>query len=152
MIPKVIHYCWFGGNPKSELILKCMDSWREFCPDYEIIEWNESNFNVEDIPYTAAAYADRKWAFVSDYARLYAVCEYGGVYLDTDVLLHSNIDELLKYDCWLSSDDVRYMATGLGFGAVKGHPLIKAMMESCKQKSIAEMKKVPQNLRDRKRV
>lgn len=124
MIPKVIHYCWFGGNPKSEIIQKCIDSWREFCPDYEIIEWNESNFDVNCIQYTADAYADQKWAFVSDYARLKVIYENGGIYLDTDVLLHNSLDELLQYNCWLASDDVRYIATGLGFGAKKHNEII----------------------------
>ena len=82
-IPKVIHYCWFGGKEKPPLVKKCIESWHQYCPDYEIKEWNETNFDVDCIPYVAAAYADKKWAFVSDYARLYLVYEYGGVYLDT---------------------------------------------------------------------
>lgn len=130
MIPKVIHYCWFGGNPKSEIIEKCIASWREFCPDYELIEWNESNFDVNCIQYVVDAYAAKKWAFVSDYARLNIVYNHGGVYLDTDVLLHGSIDELLEYGCWLASDDVRYIATGLGFGAEAKHPLIKEIMDA----------------------
>ena len=130
MIPKIIHYCWFGHNPKSEIILKCIQSWKKNCPDFEIIEWNEKNFNVKMIPYVKAAYEDKKWAFVSDYARLYAVYMCGGVYLDTDVFLHNSIDELLKYKCWLASDDVRYIATGLGFGAEKGNMTIKAIMDA----------------------
>lgn len=77
-----------------------------------------------------AAYEDKKWAFVSDYARLYVVFNQGGIYLDTDVLLHSAIDELLVHSCWFASDDVRYIATGLGFGAEKGHWLIKAIMDA----------------------
>lgn len=130
MIPKVIHYCWFGGNPKPELIQKCIASWRKYCPDYQIIEWNENNFDINSIPYTAAAYADKKWAFVSDYARLKIVFQLGGIYLDTDVLLHHCLDELLEYECWLASDDVRYINTGLGFGATPGHPLIKAVKDA----------------------
>lgn len=77
MIPKTIHYCWFGGNPKPELVCRCIDSWRRFCPDYEIIEWNENNFDVNCIPYVRDAYAAKKWAFVSDYARLKVVFERG---------------------------------------------------------------------------
>lgn len=133
MIPKVIHYCWFGKNEKPELIKKCIESWKEYCPDYEIIEWNESNFDVNCIPYVQDAYAAKKWAFVSDYARLFVVYHYGGIYLDTDVLLHRNLDELLVYDCWLASDDVRYLATGLGFGAVRQYPLIGAVMDAYKE-------------------
>lgn len=129
-IPKVIHYCWFGGNPKSDIIKKCINSWKEFCPDYEIIEWNETNFDVNRIKYTADAYSEKKWAFVSDYARLQVVYENGGIYLDTDVLLHSSLDELLEYKCWLASDDVRYIATGLGFGAEKHNKLIKVIADA----------------------
>lgn len=132
MIPKVIHYCWFGRNKKSELIEKCIASWREYCPDYEIIEWNEKNFDVGCLPYIKAAYADKKWAFVSDYARLAIIYERGGIYLDTDVLLHKSLDDLLMYNCWLASDDVRYLATGLGFGAVSQHPVIGAAMAAYK--------------------
>ncbi len=131
MIPKIIHYCWFGHNPKPELIEKCIASWREHCPDYEIIEWNEDNFDVNQIAYTEKAYADRKWAFVSDYARLKIICDHGGIYLDTDVLLKNRkIDALRQYKCWLASDDVRYVSTGLGFGAEAGHPLIKALLDA----------------------
>ncbi len=129
MIPNTIHYCWFGGNPKSDLILRCIDSWKKYCPDYEIIEWNESNFDVNIISYVKDAYSAKKWAFVSDYARLWIIYTQGGIYLDTDVLLHNTLDELLSHNCWLASDDVRYVATGLGFGAQKGHPLIKAIMD-----------------------
>lgn len=130
MIPKIIHYCWFGGNPKPDLIKQCIDSWKKYCPDYQLIEWNESNFDINCNPYVKAAYEDKKWAFVSDYARLYIVYNQGGVYLDTDVLLHNGIDELLKNSCWMASDDVRYISTGLGFGAEKGNWLIKAIMEA----------------------
>ena len=130
MIPKVIHYCWFGQNPKSDIIQKCIESWKAYCSDYEIIEWNETNFDVNCNAYAKAAYEDKKWAFVSDYARLYIIYNEGGVYLDTDVLLHNSIDELLEYKCWLASDDVRYIATGLGFGAEKGNDLIRNIMEA----------------------
>lgn len=129
MIPKRIHYCWFGGNPKSELIQKCIDSWYKYCPDYEIVEWNETNFDVNQLIYTRDAYKEKKWAFVSDYARLWCVYN-GGVYFDTDVLLHNRIDELLQYDCWIASDDVRYISTGLGFGAKKGNAIIKLLMDA----------------------
>ena len=85
MIPKVIHYCWFGGNPKNEVIEKCIDSWKRYCPDYKIIEWNESNYNIVKHPFMKKAYDAKKWAFVSDYARVDILNQYGGVYLDTDV-------------------------------------------------------------------
>lgn len=129
MIPKVIHYCWFGRNPKSEIIQKCIESWKEFCPDYEIIEWNEDNFDVNVIGYTRDAYADGRWAFVSDYARLWAVYHYGGIYMDTDVMLKKSLDELLKYECWFAQDDIRYVNTGLGFGAEKGNELLGMILK-----------------------
>lgn len=87
MIPKVIHYCWMGGNKKSSVIKKCIKSWKKYCPDYEIKEWNESNFDINICPYVREAYDKQKWAFVSDYVRHYIMNEYGGVYLDTDVKL-----------------------------------------------------------------
>ncbi len=78
MIPKIIHYCWFGGNKKSDIIEKCIESWKEYCPNYQIIEWNEKNFDVNCNSYVKDAYEAKKWAFVSDYARLYAVYKMGG--------------------------------------------------------------------------
>lgn len=131
MIPKTIHFCWFGRNPKPQLVQECINSWKTYCPDWEIKEWNEDNFDVNQIQYTADAYAAKKWAFVSDYARLALVYEYGGVYLDTDVLLKTHcLDEWRQYDCWLACDDPRGVATGLGFGAEKGNVVIGEMMRS----------------------
>lgn len=85
MIPKIIHYCWYGHNPKSKLILHCINSWKEYFPDYEIHEWNEENTNLEENQYIKTAYANKKWAFVSDYVRMKVLYEYGGIYFDTDV-------------------------------------------------------------------
>ncbi|MFQ8630465.1 MAG: glycosyltransferase family 32 protein [Intestinibacter bartlettii] len=129
MIEKKINYCWFGGNEKSEIIQKCIKSWQKYCPDYEIIEWNESNFDVNLCKYTKDAYKNKKWAFVSDVARLWVIYNNGGIYLDTDVELFSSLDELLKYDAWFASDDIKYVATGLGFGAKKDNMLVKKMLE-----------------------
>lgn len=98
MIPKIIHYCWFGGNPLPELVQKCIESWKQYCPDYEIIEWNESNFDVNYCNYVREAYTAGKWAFVSDVARLYALVNYGGIYMDTDVELLRPLDKLLEYE------------------------------------------------------
>jgi len=128
MIPKTIHYCWFGGNPKPELVLKCIESWKKFCPDYEIIEWNESNFDVNYIPYVRDAYAAKKWAFVSDYARLKIIFDRGGIYLDTDVELKRSFNDLLQYDAWFAQDDIRWINTGLGFGARAGNQLIQRIL------------------------
>lgn len=95
IIPKKIHYFWFGYNRKPAIIKKCIKSWRKYLPDYEIIEWNESNFDVNQCDYTKEAYSAKKWAYVSDYARFKVLYEYGGIYLDTDVEILRSIDELL---------------------------------------------------------
>ena len=95
MIPKVIHYCWFGGNPFPPIVKECMDSWTKHCPDYQIIEWNESNFDVFSCPYTKQAYEAKMWAFVSDYARIKILYEKGGIYMDTDVELLKNLEQHL---------------------------------------------------------
>lgn len=95
MIPKKIHYCWFGGNPLPEDAKKCIASWRKFMPDYEIIEWNESNFDVNAIPYTAQAYEAKKYAFVSDYARFKILYDHGGIYFDTDVEVIKPFDDIV---------------------------------------------------------
>lgn len=96
MIPKIIHYCWFGGNPLPELAQKCIASWKKFLPDYEIKEWNESNYDVRKIPYIEQAYNAKKYAFVSDYARFDILYQYGGIYFDTDVEVIKPFDEILK--------------------------------------------------------
>lgn len=128
MIPKKIHYCWFGGNPKPEIIEKCIASWHHFCPDWEIIEWNEENYDVNAISYMAEAYAAKKWAFVSDVARLDIVAKHGGVYLDTDVELLTPIEELLDSGAFYIFETERNIATGLGFGAEADHPTVRAML------------------------
>lgn len=128
MIPKTIHYCWFGGNPKPEIIEKCIASWHKFCPDWEIIEWNEENYDIHTLPYMAEAYAEKKWAFVSDVARLDVVAKHGGVYLDTDVELLTPIEELLDSGAFYIFETERNIATGLGFGAEADHPTVRAML------------------------
>lgn len=129
MIPKVIHYCWFGGNEKSKLIKKCMKSWKKYCLDFEIKEWNESNFDIEINDYVKEAYQQKKWAFVSDYARLWIIYNYGGIYLDTDVELIKKIDDLLENKAYFGSEDGQYINTGLGFGAEILNPIVKRMMD-----------------------
>ena len=132
MIPKKIHYCWFGGNPLPELAEKCIASWKKYCPDYEIIEWNESNYNVYKNVYMKEAYEAKKWAFVSDYARLDIVYRYGGVYLDTDVELLKKIDDLLNYPAFLATEKIGLVATGLIFGAEPKNESIWMMMNEYK--------------------
>lgn len=130
MIPKVIHYCWFGGNKKTKLIKKCIKSWKKYCPEYKIIEWNENNYNInQSCSYVREAYQEKKWAFVSDYVRLWVVYHYGGIYLDTDVELIKNIDCLLDHPAFFGFQDSKYIATGLGFGAEKGNSVIKCMLD-----------------------
>lgn len=129
MIPKIIHYCWFGGNEKSEMIKRCMASWRKFCPDYEIVEWNESNYDVTKQSFMKKAYEARKWAFVADYARVDILYRHGGVYLDTDVELISSLESLLKYEFYAGFESVHFVAFGLGFGSVKEHPVLKDILD-----------------------
>ncbi|MBR4887765.1 MAG: glycosyl transferase [Clostridia bacterium] len=128
MIPKKIHYCWFGRNPKPKLAEKCIASWRKYCPDYEIIEWNEDNFNLEYNAYTRYCYQNKKWAFLSDFVRLVVVAEHGGIYFDTDVELLKKPDDLLQHGAFYGFENDMYVNTGLGFGAEAGHPTILAMI------------------------
>ncbi|NSB32870.1 hypothetical protein BCD93_003828 [Clostridium saccharoperbutylacetonicum] len=101
MINKIIHYCWFGKGEKSELVKNCIKSWKYHLPDYEIIEWNEENYNINNNVYTKEAYKHKKWAFVSDYVRLYALYNHGGIYLDTDVEITKSLDSFLKYPAFM---------------------------------------------------
>lgn len=128
-IPKVIHYCWFGGGRMPDQYRRWMESWSRHCPDYEIIEWNEKNYDVRKNQYVRQAYEAGKWAFVSDYARVDIVYEHGGVYLDTDVELTRNIDEMLRNDAFCGFQDFQYVAYGLGFGAKRGNPIVGEIRE-----------------------
>ena len=128
-IPKVIHYCWFGRGERPQIIKDCMKSWKEKCPDYEIIEWNEDNFDVNYCQYTKDAYEAKKYAFVSDVARLWIIYHYGGTYLDTDVELKTSLDELSENYAWFASDTAIHVNTGMGFASVKGNKLIKAILD-----------------------
>ena len=130
MIPKTIHYCWFGRNPKPKLAEKCIKSWRKYCPDYEIIEWNEDNFDLSACPlYVRQAYEAKKWAFVTDYVRLMVVFDHGGIYMDTDVELKKPLDTLLGHQGYFGFEDGVHINTGLGFGAVKGLPILQEIMD-----------------------
>lgn len=97
MIPKKIHYCWFGGAEKPTLIRHCIKSWKKRLPDYEIKEWNESNFDVNMAPFCQEAYSARKYAFVADYCRIYVLATEGGIYMDTDIIILKGFDEFLSY-------------------------------------------------------
>lgn len=129
MIPKKIHYCWFGYGKKTKLVQKCIASWKKYCPDYEIIEWNETNFDVNKNAYTKMCYEQKKYAFLTDYIRLVVIAEYGGIYLDTDVELVRNIDKLLENRAYFGFETQRYINTGLGFGAEAGNRIVLDMLQ-----------------------
>lgn len=130
MIPKIIHYCWFGHNPKPKLAKKCIKSWKRKCRGYKIIEWNEDNFDLSECPlYVRQAYEAGKWAFVTDYVRLKVVYDHGGVYLDTDVELIKNIDYLLINHAYFGFEDGEHIATGLGFGAERNAQILKELLD-----------------------
>jgi len=129
VIPKVIHYCWFGRNPIPDRCKKWMDSWRKFCPDYEIREWNEDNYDVTQNAYMYEAYQKGKWAFVSDYARIDVVYKYGGIYLDTDVELVGSLDDLLYQPAFMGFSIDEAVNLGAGFGSVKGLSEIRALRD-----------------------
>ena len=124
-IPKTIHYCWFGRNPFPDKYKRNIESCKKYCPDYEIVEWNETNYDVKKNRFMRQAYEKRKWEYVSDYARKDIIFQYGGVYFDTDVEFIKPIDDLLFHDFFIGCDDVANIASGAGFGAVKGNALMK---------------------------
>lgn len=126
MIPKIIHYCWFGGKRKPKLVRDCIASWEKYLPEYQIIEWNEKNTDLSH-PFTAQACRLKKWAFVADYVRLDKIIEYGGIYLDTDMLLLKNLDIFLDNDCFFGAEDSEYVNAAL-FGAIPDSEFVK----SCK--------------------
>ena len=127
MIPKIIHYVWVGGNPKPKNIQRCMKTWTRHLQDYQIIEWNEDNFDIHENKYVEQAYQAKKWAFVSDYIRAKAVYEMGGIYMDTDVLVLDNLHDLLGNRAFVGFENKENPFTAV-FGAEKGHPLIKDML------------------------
>ena len=140
MIPKIIHYCWFGGSPLPEYAINCINSWKKYCPDYTIKEWNESNFDVNACVYIKQAYENKKWAFVSDYARFWILYNYGGIYLDTDVEIIKPIDSIVHngafmgYEAYcniefLNPGHEHLINPGLGMGARKGMEFYKKILD-----------------------
>ena len=130
MIPKKIHYCWFGGNPMPNIVKKCIKSWKKKCPDYEIVLWNEENFDINCNSFVKKAHEMKAWAFVSDYARLKIVYDNGGIYLDTDVEVLKNLDELLNNKAFFGVQQCeKQINTGLCFGAEKNNDIIKKMLD-----------------------
>lgn len=132
-IPKTIHYCWFGGKEKPNIVKRCMESWKEHLPDYQIVEWNETNFDININTYVKEAYTSGKYAFVSDYVRVHALYHYGGIYLDTDVEVLKSFNDLLHHPSFWGFEQENYIATST-IGAQKGNVLIKQFLESYKDK------------------
>lgn len=130
MIPKVIHYCWFSGNEMPDAFKKCIESWEKHCPDYEIKRWDESNYDTDKNPYMKEAYAQKKWGFVPDYARLDILYNHGGIYIDTDAELVRSLDELLYQPAFCGVEKWGNVNMGGCSGAVPGHPMIKKMLEA----------------------
>ncbi len=133
MIPKKIHYCWFGNCPKPEDVLECIDSWRKLCPDYEIVEWNESNFDIHINKYCEQAYSLKKWAFVSDVARLYALSTQGGIYMDIDVEVVRSFNDLLHHSAFFGFEGTQWVATST-MAAEAGNPVLEKFMDHYAQR------------------
>ncbi|ULL13909.1 glycosyl transferase [Paenibacillus sp. H1-7] len=127
-IPRIIHYCWFGRGDKPKIIKKCMKSWNKHVNGFQFMEWNEDNFDVSSIPYVKQAYEAGKYAFVSDYVRLYALYHYGGIYMDTDVEVLQSLDRFLDHEVFSGFEDEKHVPTGI-IGSVKGHGWIKSLMD-----------------------
>lgn len=129
MIPKKVHYCWFGNGPKGKKELKCIESWKKFCPDYEIIEWNETNVDLDMMPFVKEAYNAKKYAFVSDVVRLWVLINHGGIYFDTDVEVIKPFDCFLNHKGFIGFENSDYLNTGQCVGAEKGNEIIREMFE-----------------------
>lgn len=151
MIPKIIHYCWFGKGPLPDLAIKCIDSWKRFFPDYEIKRWDENNFDVLSIPYTAEAYYLKKYAYVSDYARYWILYNYGGLYFDTDVEVIKDMTDIVEKGAFMGmqsprpkdekekkSNSLSNIAPGLGLGANPGLGLYKEVLDYYKKQHFVD--------------
>ncbi len=133
MIPKKIHYCWFGRGEMPELAKNCIESWKRLCPDYEIVEWNEDNFDINGNTYVKEAYEARKFAFVSDYVRLYAIYTQGGIYMDTDVETKKNLDEFLKHKAFMGFENKTSIGTGI-IGCEKENSVVLRLLNGYSQR------------------
>lgn len=126
-IPKIIHYCWFGRGQMPGLAIKCISSWKKHLPDYKIILWNEDNFDINSNQFVKEAYEAKKYAFVTDYVRLYALNQYGGIYMDTDVEVIKSLDKFLVHNAFTGCENEHMCVTGT-MGAIKGHNWIKDLL------------------------
>lgn len=133
MIPKIIHYCWFGGKELPQSARQCVESWKRFFPDYEIKRWDESNFDVDAIPYTKEAYSAQKYAFVSDYARFCIIYNYGGIYMDTDVEVIKSLEDIIEKGNYFGVESKAEAGItvnpGLGFASEPGNEFLKKMID-----------------------
>lgn len=134
MIPKIIHYCWFGRKPLPQQVKDYIATWRKHCPDYKIKEWNEENFDINSTKWTKEAYAVKKYAFVSDYVRLYALYYEGGIYLDTDIEVLKTFDNLLNQDYFIGYEHYNVVGTGV-IASIKGGKFIKNFLDLYQTKS-----------------
>lgn len=137
-IEKKIHCCWFSGEAKPEGYRRCIESWKRVCPEYEIVEWNSNNYDCEKNRFVKQAYEKRKWAFISDYARLDILYQYGGIYLDMDVELLKPMDPLLQFKGFFSFDMQNHIDLGSGFGSVKENPFLKDLMAMYQDKDFCD--------------
>lgn len=127
MIPKTIHYCWFSGEEKPDTVKKCIQSWKSVLNDYEFIEWNLKTFDKNIIPFVAQAVSEKKWAFAADYFRLWVLYNYGGIYLDCDVIINQKLDRFLENELFLGWEDIDVLEAHL-MGSDSGHAFIKECM------------------------
>jgi hypothetical protein len=132
-IPKKVHYCWFGPNPMPELTKKCIDSWKKFLPEYELVLWNEYSFDVNANTFTRQAYEQRKYAFVTDYVRLFVLYNEGGIYCDTDVEVVSELDDFLMLEGFSGFESNNNVPTGI-MGAMRGNDIIKDLLNYYEEK------------------
>jgi glycosyl transferase-like sugar-binding protein len=142
MIPKKLHYCWFGTAPKSDLIQFCAESWRKHCPDFELIEWNEGNFDLDRFPIAAAAFKRKKYAFVSDVARAHALYTQGGVYVDADVEIRRSLDPFLDHRAFTGFEQKGTPFTAV-WGSTPGHRLARLVLEYYQHATESEVIDVP---------
>ncbi|MBI0103532.1 glycosyltransferase family 32 protein [Gilliamella sp. W8145] len=133
MIPKIIHYCWFGNNPKPKKVLKNIEDWKEKLPDYKFVEWNDNHIKLINNQYVSEAYEARKFAFVSDFFRIYALLTEGGIYIDTDVTISKSFDSFLDLDffsCYENWREIIHPISTATLGAVKNNPFIKEILDT----------------------